>query len=995
MLRRLHKEMVEDHDLKLERKKSKRQRLLQFFRWKKLKPQSHNEISILVKNKTSQSPPHNVATSESAPLEQPNPPPDSTTFVSQSKQGSHSIPTPLVETVEEEKVEALGEAQIHALFTGAPQFGIKETDNGRARASVTYPWDVDTTARNYSDVALPNQPAYLAASVNGPSPNTQTPQGNAEKHKAYDVDAVEVPNMLSAQGIEPGSIGVSFFLELPKSDSLMIDVEQSHSSKDFLEATRNKELFQTNPERVGIRNVDMAMVHDRLIEIQDLYETFQDSPESATVLNQDSGNLYANLFSKFLSPPGFDGSSDDPTGLQVQIIALLRTLRLKGFWYDFSLVEWRIRLGQILWSEPEPAPEHETTPLWTERDILLLQITLACELLLRLDALSGVNSKDATDQVHVRTQDIHHFRKLKSRKIDWDLILARRFLNSIMIVKPSDPALPSSPKSRGFLSLLGVSPEPEPSPVDIIFHPKHQSEQLSGLSHFAKSMHWPNLESFSVELAQKLGVHESKEQSERPLSVGRSFDPSTPSSISIYGTPLQTPRSGKHLLDGYFGKVGKPNLSRNDSRSLRVPLSPTLTLPNEQSAPDLKNIGGWLSRSYLTGFILPGEAISHFLISTLLENDKNAIASLGDSANLYGGFSYADRAWWSKNSIVGRVLACLEGSSECMGWISFTRLPEGLADSWHSIHSEQLPLEDRLRNADAVDLIAQNSAVIPAEALPSVKAEDFVCPTDPDLPPTPSFAFTQWELTPLNPDLIDSDTLSASPTETDVQVPTIIFSSPDQSETQTITLAFDVQFITSWPCSPPVASPAAKSSFSPALRRSLTETLSRSSSKRSETLSRRNSHGFEPLLSHPPDAEDIAPKRIYPPDPEDGIEASLSRSKPTRAHPLHKSYSHKVVSAASVLDPNFALPFATHVTKSALRSSSLSHDRKTPSDTNQVDKKAVLILDARASTDLELLARAWCAEKGYHAIISRTERTCLACSIREARGVGINIVIRV
>jgi hypothetical protein len=113
------------------------------------------------------------------------------------------------------------------------------------------------------------------------------------------------------------------------------------------------------------------------------------------------------------------------------------------------------------------------------------------------------------------------------------------------------------------------------------------------------------------------------------------------------------------------------------------------------------------------------------------------------------------------------------------------------------------------------------------------------------------------------------------------------------------------------------------------------------------------------------------------------------------AHLLHKTYSHKVVPVSDVLDPDFLLPFALHTSKSSERLLALSRSQDSDTDTIKNDKKSVLVLDARASSDLELLARAWCADKGLHAIISRVGRTCLACSIREARGLGINIVIRV
>lgn len=112
-------------------------------------------------------------------------------------------------------------------------------------------------------------------------------------------------------------------------------------------------------------------------------------------------------------------------------------------------------------------------------------------------------------------------------------------------------------------------------------------------------------------------------------------------------------------------------------------------------------------------------------------------------------------------------------------------------------------------------------------------------------------------------------------------------------------------------------------------------------------------------------------------------------------HPLHVSYRHKIVPATDILDSNFILPFTVSANKIPTYSSStlLKDGHDDGADLN--DRKTVLVVDARGTADLQLLARAWCAEKGFHAVIGRVERTCLACCIREARGLGINIVIRV
>ena len=100
---------------------------------------------------------------------------------------------------------------------------------------------------------------------------------------------------------------------------------------------------------------------------------------------------------------------------------------------------------------------------------------------------------------------------------------------------------------------------------------------------------------------------------------------------------------------------------------------------------------GWLSNSYVSGLILPGEGLSHFLISTLLENDDTAVLKLGQEANLYGGFAYGNRSFWSTACIVGRILAAGKGSSDCVGWVSSDIVPHGIGEGWFDIEVETVP----------------------------------------------------------------------------------------------------------------------------------------------------------------------------------------------------------------------------------------------------------------------------------------------------------------
>jgi hypothetical protein len=49
----------------------------------------------------------------------------------------------------------------------------------------------------------------------------------------------------------------------------------------------------------------------------------------------------------------------------------------------------------------------------------------------------------------------------------------------------------------------------------------------------------------------------------------------------------------------------------------------------------------------------------------------------------------------------------------------------------------------------------------------------------------------------------------------------------------------------------------------------------------------------------------------------------------------------------------------------------------------------------KRGSDLEMLARAVCAERGWNALVSRKGRGCLACAIREAGSLGWRVVVRV
>mgnify|MGYP006944864635 CR=1 FL=1 len=59
---------------------------------------------------------------------------------------------------------------------------------------------------------------------------------------------------------------------------------------------------------------------------------------------------------------------------------------------------------------------------------------------------------------------------------------------------------------------------------------------------------------------------------------------------------------------------------------------------------------------------------------------------------------------------------------------------------------------------------------------------------------------------------------------------------------------------------------------------------------------------------------------------------------------------------------------------------------------------AQMFLESRKrqfGSDMEVLVRALCAQRGWNALVSRRKRGCLACAIREAGALGWKVIVRV
>ncbi|KAF2404183.1 hypothetical protein EJ06DRAFT_553109 [Trichodelitschia bisporula] len=794
---------------------------------------------------------------------------------------------------EPETVQRVDEASVQKLFSGAPQFTIGNY-NGAPRPAMSFPWDRSLHVRDVSDCRPLEHPAFAAATLRRHNIEPETRGEGDAAFVGYEIGVQEVPSMLSARGNEPGTVGWEYFLEDPVGDAVGHGREENE--EEGFGDLRSWELLQVSPEKIGIRPFELEAVAERLAEMSDAYQALREASVKIDMLkSQTPVELYTVLFGKLLTPPKFDSSTEDPTGLKVQIEALTKTLKIKGVWFDFSQVEWRIRAGQLLWSEESqdglsPDEEQDDRGL-PERSIFLLQLLLACELLFRLDAIASLSAQEVTQRLHLTSEEIANFRDLETRKTRWDLVLARRFLDSVQAktITRSTVVQHSLPQ-RGFF-MLGSQPEPTTTTretTDVVFLPRKAAQQISGLLHFARTLDWPEIDVFETHLSSSL----SAQAEEDALLIP---------SPSTYATPLSTPRSSGATPrnSGYFER---PTSFRNNTqRSFQ--LNPPVPISSRNSDESVKTpptalIGGWLTRSLISGLILPGEPLSHFLISALLENDPAALATLGDSATLYGGFAYRARSYWSKACIVARVLAPLRGAAESMGWVSVPLVPRGLLGGagWIEIATRPPPThteapEPLIKRKD--DLV-RDMDFLAGDRAGNVPAEDLVLPMDPERLPSRGIWFEGLKIEP--------------------DVPTVVVHSADESEGAGVGVGEDDLM-------PERATVyAAECRFS------------------SASMSRELGHPGVPLAHlvqfvsampcTPPGLETLGVLRRG----DEGEGVGVEKVSRVPGHPLHVKRGFEVVTAVELLGKGFEAPGGK-----------------------------VLVVDARGDRVLEVLARAWCS----------------------------------
>jgi len=874
------------------------------------------------------------------------------------------------------------------VFSGAPHFLLEKGRNGLWYPQVIFPWDRhDPIIQDLWDRQPLSHVSFTLSTLHAhlPVPDEWARRGdskigttdwrkNGVKRATFDVGVFEVPNMLSMNGKEPGCVGFAHFLELPVADvvknkgppapkasadfqrlaklpvteafRIIEHLNDPYSECDQETVHDRHKLICEGPamwKRIGVRDFSIKAVAERLEELRIFRDEVLLDGKPSTMLDKESTRrLYDNLFTKFLYPPTKTIYQDDPYSLKVQIETLTKVLATKGAWFDFSLVEWRIRIGQILWEVP-PHPDGDyldpnvcqdvdqkiSVYRGLERKWLLLQIVLAAELLVRLDAIVRVGILQESKDLAISPQEIHEFNKLRTGKVDWDLIMVRRFFDNLTVrycpPLPASPAAdhsPSQPPDRpggrprllsmfGSLRLKdtgGTTAADTASAWDCILLPRRAEQQLHGLFVFAESIGWPELDTFKEAIKSKLKVEDS-----------------TSCAANIYGSPIHN-----ELPPDFPQKLDKSEMYRK-SPSRRLVL---LQWPHGNSSP-VPDVGGWMSRTWLSGLVLPGEAISHFLIATVLENDPKAMAKLGPVANLYGGFVYGGKSWWSKTCIVGRVISCLNGTTGCMGWIRSSVVPrdaagEPLGDAWFEVEAKDVPRTSKKpRIHHGTKLALQSTPLGEGE----LSGETFSLPVDEPAKETVEIAFLNLVLSNNGEQqssrhfvAVSTAAVSFSLTSTPTAAPTAV----------SFPLTYNVQFIPSYACRPPIGYATRCCSTFP------------------------------------------IPTRIEAQQHKLTANSKYVAAVRLPGHPLHICYRYRYVPLASLPET---------------RAPPISSCRSSGETSNQ--EQQTWILDARGSRDKEAFARAWCAAVGTSAIIGRVGRTCLACCIREARAVDVGVVIRV
>ncbi|KAJ8123669.1 hypothetical protein ONZ43_g434 [Nemania bipapillata] len=334
---------------------------------------SSTVASLSPSPETPQSPRSTINSSKHKPL--PSPPPPGTI---DKADGRPRHPILKLNRI----MATLNETEIDKLFSGAPQFFARSQGHGSGapHPSVAFPLNEELTIRDLTDHAQIEDDAWGCVTavprlIQRDPLSVPSPTFKARPH--FNSRCRERPGMLSMQGLEKGTIGYQAALELSVADALQEEQYGFNSlgSKAPVIIEQRQRLLTSKD---ALRHLDDASIMEQLLKVEERYHKGQPLSRNKPL------ELYNDLFRKLLHPPTRVVDPKDPYGLAVQIHALVRVLAASNAWVDFSHVEWRIRLGQILWGFPLDDELSDGSSITDGSDAQ----DRTCELLTRLDAIT-------------------------------------------------------------------------------------------------------------------------------------------------------------------------------------------------------------------------------------------------------------------------------------------------------------------------------------------------------------------------------------------------------------------------------------------------------------------------------------------------------------------------------------------------------------------------------------------------------------------------------
>ncbi|KAI1617462.1 hypothetical protein EDD36DRAFT_1808 [Exophiala viscosa] len=926
---------------------------------------------------------------------------------------SGSVPEPEPESRHHHKGHnGLTKDDVQHLFSGAPQFTLEKGRRGRYFPQAFFPWNNDLETSDLQDRRYLRHESFALCTLHahlpipdevdwmpGKAPPVKHEGLAIGKRPMFELGIFERPNMLALDGREPGTIGMRYFLERPVADGIAdekvkehgkdVEVDLGLDKAPTMEAFKMLAISRDNDElnakvgkhapaqervkniqdgprawkNVGVRPITMETLVDRL----ELIDTWRDKVINAgwqtTVLDQmKSDQLHEFLFNELIYPPRkmqTDAHQPDKVALKIQIEALVKVLTTPGVWLDLSTPEARLRFGKILHSGSTRYDRSTgTMNIDPERKWLLVQLLLAIELVIRLDAALRLGIALHTEQFEITPEEIHHFNKLRNLKVDWDLVAARRFLY-LSYVKKIEKRVPhpepqrSSPAPQlhrqstdhhgGFMSglrhSLGLNDsklEEQPDTCDLLILPRQPHVMVDGVVRFANNIGWPRAHEVQEGLAQKL-------------------------------CQALSPDREKFLMDAVSCTDGVQPSANQSSSSLAPHITPSLeTFALDLHPATSSTIGGWLSHSWLSGLILPGTSTCDILMATLLENDADP-TMLKDFGALdhnlpfrASGFILNGSSWWSKSSVLGRVFAPLPNARESMAWVylpDFVPLYEATSqpvpNRWLKIKTFPVPTaRERPRIFDGDKLAMESTPLGIGKG--GVMSSEFSMVTDHVLDdvPAPEVVVTAVtvHLSNTNATATSADNVLSAWAQFHITISNP--NSPDRPVSRQVRYGLDraVYFVTAHPCRLP--------------------------------------HGHATFPSG--STEQQHPRHKH--------------SEHLPAHPLHKTYKFVVKTLAEIIDnPNIDPPTAgsagaaeVWIVDAREEAPGLAASHASSGTTGAAAWPGAGPDPENTQTRCkDILVRAWCAEKGQNALISRVGRTCLSCSIREARALEIGVVVRV